>query len=164
MVGALVATLELVQQHPGVEAEEVPIGAQEALCVHGPGEQVPLLVLDRAQILGADLGSRLHLADVDPPAHPRLPQGGADLSHFDCKATGVSGVLKARQEGGSVVAGGARGGARGGRLGLGKVGQDPRYVGFADQHLAGLGAFVAGNDPAALEHVDQPPRARVAEP
>ena len=38
-----------------------------------------------------------------------------------------------------------------------------RQVGLGDQHLARLGALVAGDDPAPLEHVDQPAGARVAE-
>src|SRR5207245_6824445 len=32
-----------------------------------------------------------------------------------------------------------------------------------DEHAAGLRALVPGDDLAALEHVDQPPRARVAD-
>jgi hypothetical protein len=44
------------------------------------------------------------------------------------------------------------------------VREDPRYVGVGDQDLAGLRALVAGDDPASLEHVDQPTGACVAEP
>ena len=39
-----------------------------------------------------------------------------------------------------------------------------RQVGQRDQHLARLRALVAGDDPAALEHVDQAPGAGVADP
>ena len=42
--------------------------------------------------------------------------------------------------------------------------EHPREVGLADQHLARLRALVAGDHAAALEHVDQPPGARVADP
>ena len=42
-------------------------------------------------------------------------------------------------------------------------GQDARHVGLGDQHLPGLRALVAGDHAAALQHVDHPARARVAE-
>ena len=43
---------------------------------------------------------------------------------------------------------------------------DPKRIelGFADEHAPGLRTLVAGDDPAALEHVDQPARAGVADP
>src|SRR5438445_251775 len=66
---------------PAVETEVIAVGAQEALYVHRAGEQVPLLVLKRAQILGADLGPRLDLGDVDPSAHSRLAQRRSDVRH-----------------------------------------------------------------------------------
>ena len=37
-------------------------------------------------------------------------------------------------------------------------------VRFRDQDLARLRALIAGDDATPLEHVDQPPRARVADP
>jgi hypothetical protein len=42
-------------------------------------------------------------------------------------------------------------------------GEDPRQVALGDEDLARLGALVAGDDPPALEHVDEPARARVAQ-
>ena len=48
--------------------------------------------------------------------------------------------------------------------GLGEVGEHARDVALADQHLPRLGALVAGDDAAPLEHVDQPAGAGVAEP
>src|SRR5437588_7179058 len=42
--------------------------------------------------------------------------------------------------------------------------EDPRQVALAKRDLAGLRALVPGDDPAALQHVDQAARTRVAEP
>src|SRR3954449_5919925 len=50
-----------------------------------------------------------------------------------------------------------------GGIALPQVLDEALGVSLADQHLAGLGALVAGDHAAALEHVDQPARARVAE-
>ena len=47
--------------------------------------------------------------------------------------------------------------------GLSAAAQHPRQVRHRDQHLARLRALVAGDDAAALEHVDQAARARVAD-
>jgi hypothetical protein len=77
----LVAPLVVIDELAGVEPEVLAIGPQEALDVHVAGEQSPFLVLDRAEVLGADLRARLDLVDVDLGAHPRLPQGGADFCH-----------------------------------------------------------------------------------
>ena len=84
---ALVAALELVDQQAGVEPEEVAVGAQEALDVDLAREQVPLLVLDRAQVLGADLRPRLDLVDVDPARASAPPAGSAPMSAIGSKAT-----------------------------------------------------------------------------
>src|SRR5919106_1552410 len=45
----------------------------------------------------------------------------------------------------------------------GNVREHPLEVSLADQDAARLRALVAGNDPAPLQHVDQAPRARVAD-
>src|SRR2546430_384254 len=49
------------------------------------------------------------------------------------------------------------------RLGLAAT-EDPRQIRLGDQHLARFRALVAGDDAAALEHVDQPAGAGVADP
>src|ERR1700733_2461096 len=89
---ALVPSLVLVDEQAAVEPEEVAVGAQEALDVDGAWEQVPFLVLDRAQILGANLRARLDLADVDPRADPRLSKCRADIGHPPAKASGGGAV------------------------------------------------------------------------
>src|SRR3954454_5017887 len=76
---SLVAELVLLEQQLGVEPERLRVGPQEAADVRRPGEEVPLLVLERAQVLGTDLRLGLDLRDVDPRAHSRLAEGGADL-------------------------------------------------------------------------------------
>src|SRR5205823_3342683 len=50
-----------------------------------------------------------------------------------------------------------------GRRGLAQRRQNAWQVGLRDQHLPGLGALVAGDHAAPLEHVDHSPGARVAE-
>ena len=50
-----------------------------------------------------------------------------------------------------------------GLVGLPECRQDPRQVHLRDEHLARLGALVARDDPAPLEHVDQAAGARVAD-
>ena len=79
--GPLVARAVLLDQLARVEPEVVRVGAQERLDERGPGQQVPLLVLERAQVLGPDLRRRFHLGDVDPVAHARLAQLVPDLRH-----------------------------------------------------------------------------------
>src|SRR4051812_34501476 len=56
----------------------------------------------------------------------------------------------------------APGGLIGG-LGRPRIAEDAHEIGLADQHLPRLGALVAGNHSAALEHVDKPPGARVSD-
>jgi hypothetical protein len=80
--GPLVAALELVEQHSRVESEVVAVGAEKALGVDRAGQQIPFLVLDRAEVLGADLRLCLDLADVDPLAHPCLAQCRTDIRHM----------------------------------------------------------------------------------
>ena len=50
------------------------VGAQERLHVGRAGQQAPLFVLERAQILGADLGRLLDRGDVDLVADARFAQ------------------------------------------------------------------------------------------
>src|SRR5919204_366818 len=85
---ALVAQLVLLDEQLAVEPERIGIGAQEALDVRRARQEVPFLVLQSPQVLGADLRLALDLRDVDPRVHARLPQGGADVRHRAAKATG----------------------------------------------------------------------------
>src|SRR5262249_7347358 len=77
----LVAQLVLLDERSRVKPERVGVRAQEALDERRSGQQVPFLVLEGAQVLGADLRLGLDLRDVDPGTHPRLAQGRADLGH-----------------------------------------------------------------------------------
>ncbi len=77
------AQLVLVDEQLRVEIQRLGVRAQKALDVRRPGQQVPFLVLQRAQILRADLRRRLDLGDVDPRAHPRFTQRGSDVRHRD---------------------------------------------------------------------------------
>ena len=58
------------------------VRAQEALDEGRARQQAPLFVLERAQVLGADLRLRLDLGHVDALAHPRLAQRCSDLGHL----------------------------------------------------------------------------------
>src|SRR5215207_8340097 len=71
----------LLHEVARVEPQVVRVRAQERLDERGPGQQVPLLVLERAQVLGPDLRRRLDVGDVDPVAHARLAQLVPDLRH-----------------------------------------------------------------------------------
>ena len=127
----------------------------------GPGQQVPLLVLERAQVLGADLRRRLDLGDVDPGAHARLAQRCHRSPACGAKAIAAGADSRRLRIGREPrrLAPSAAPRRRSPR----QRGEDARQVGLGDQHLARLGALVAGDHAAALEHVDQPPGARVAE-
>ena len=52
------------------------------------GQDVELLVLERAQVLGADLRRLLDLGEVEALAQARLAEAVADLEHggADCRA------------------------------------------------------------------------------
>jgi hypothetical protein len=80
---ALVAQLVLLDEKLAVEAERVGIGAQERLDVSRAREEVPFLVLERAQVLGTDLRLGLDVRDVEALAHARLVKSGADVGHRD---------------------------------------------------------------------------------
>src|SRR5688500_3577245 len=78
---SVVAQLVLLDEQLPVDPQVLRVRAQEALDESGAGQHLPLLVLDRAQVLRTDLRRRLDLGDVDPRAHPRLLQRGADVGH-----------------------------------------------------------------------------------
>ena len=75
------ARVELVDVELPVEAEVLRIRAQEALDVRLGGQQLELVVLERAQVLAADLGRGLGFREVDPAAHASLAQAVPDLEH-----------------------------------------------------------------------------------
>ena len=64
-----------------VEAEVLRIRAEEALDVGLRGEDVELLVLERAQVLGSNLGALLELGEVESLAQARLSQACSYLEH-----------------------------------------------------------------------------------
>ena len=73
-------------QLAAVEPEVVRVGPQEGLGVDLAREQAPLLVLDRAQVLGADLGARLDLT-MSILARMRASRSIAPISSMPLKAT-----------------------------------------------------------------------------
>ena len=73
------AGVVLVDVELPVEPEVFGIGAEEALDVRLGREQRELLVLERAEILPADLGGELGLGEVDPPPNASLAEAVADL-------------------------------------------------------------------------------------
>ena len=84
---AHVAGVELVHVELAVEAEVLGVGTQEALDVGLRREEVELLLLERAQVLAADLGRLLDLAESRVPGAVRLTEAVADLEHgvVDCR-------------------------------------------------------------------------------
>ncbi len=81
LLGGDVARVVLVDVELPVEAQVLRVGAQEALDVGLRGQDLELLVLERAQVLAPDLGRRLGLDEVDLAAQARLAQAVADLEH-----------------------------------------------------------------------------------
>ena len=94
--------LEVIDEHPPVEAEHVGVGAQERLGEGVPRKQGPLLVLERTQVLGADLRARLELGNVEVLAHPRLAQLRADVSHFEAKGIRPPAPITVRPRAGAL--------------------------------------------------------------
>ena len=68
----------LVDERVPVETQELGVGAQEPLRVRVARENLPLLVLERPQVLGPDLGPLLDRLDVDLVASARPLQHLAD--------------------------------------------------------------------------------------
>src|ERR671930_1437048 len=87
------------------------------------------------------------------PATPR--QSGRDAAPVQLLRGRFRGVRHRRRRGGGLLF------ALAPRV---ERGEDAREVGLGHQDLARLGALVARDDAPALEHVDEPPGARVAEP
>ena len=65
------AGVVLVDVQLAVEAEVLGVGAEEALDVGLGREDVELLVLERAQVLGSDLRPLLELGEVESLAQAR---------------------------------------------------------------------------------------------
>ncbi len=84
------ARVELVDVQLPVEPEVLGVGAQEALDVRLGREQCELLVLERAQVLPANLGRKLGLSQVDTPARAGLTKAVADLEHGPRKGSRAS--------------------------------------------------------------------------
>ena len=74
LLGLLEARAVLVDQQVRVEPQELRVGAQEGLDVGRPRQHDPLLVLQRPQVLGADLRRLLDRRDVDLVADARFAQ------------------------------------------------------------------------------------------
>src|SRR5256885_15981770 len=75
---SLVVDPVLLHQELRVEPEILRVGAQERLDEGVAREQRELLVLERTQVLRADLRRGLDLRDVDLLAHPRFAQAFPD--------------------------------------------------------------------------------------
>src|SRR6185437_16094350 len=72
VAGVLVVEAVLLDERLAVEAQRLRVGAQEALDERRARQEAPLLILERPQVLGADLRLRLDLRDVDASAHTRV--------------------------------------------------------------------------------------------
>src|SRR5262249_10355919 len=71
----------LVDVELAVEAQVVRVGAQEALDVGLRRQEIETFVLERAQILAADLRPLLRLGDADLPPRAGLAKAAPDLEH-----------------------------------------------------------------------------------
>src|SRR5262249_2630697 len=74
LVAGRVADVVLVDVELAVETELVRVRAQEALDVGGRRQLLEVLVLERAQVLPADLRAQLELGEVELLAHTRLAE------------------------------------------------------------------------------------------
>ena len=86
--GRIVATMVVMWLWMGegaptvpVEAECVRVVPEKPLHVRRRRQDVELLVLERLQVLRANLRLLLELKEVEVLAHARLAQAGADLEH-----------------------------------------------------------------------------------
>ncbi len=78
-LSAHIPGIELVHVELPVEAEILGVGAQEALDVGLRREHLELLLLERAQVLAADLGGLLDLRKVECLAQSRLTEAVTNL-------------------------------------------------------------------------------------
>src|SRR5581483_5211548 len=82
------ARVELVDVQLAVQAEVLGVRAQETLDVGLRREELELLVLERAEVLAADLRRELRLREVEAPALASLPEAVADLEHAPERVAG----------------------------------------------------------------------------
>src|SRR5207248_10977662 len=75
------ARVVLVDVELALEPERVGVVPQEALDVRGRGQQVELLVLERLQVLAADLRLLLQLRELELLAQARFAKAVSDLEH-----------------------------------------------------------------------------------
>jgi len=76
-----VTGVELVDVQLPVEAQVLRVRAEEALDVGLRRQDVEVLLLERAQVLAADLRPGLDLRKVESLALPRLAEAVTDLEH-----------------------------------------------------------------------------------
>src|SRR6266511_1478100 len=87
------ARVVLVHIQLAVQPEVLGIGAEEALDVRLRREHVELLLLERAQVLPANLRRVFDLGEVELLAEAGFPQAAADLEHrADCSGRGRKSV------------------------------------------------------------------------
>src|SRR5207248_2839318 len=76
-----VARVVLVDIELAVQSEVLRVVPQEPLHVRLRGEHVELLLLERTEVLAANLGRLLDLGEIQVLAQARFPQAVADLEH-----------------------------------------------------------------------------------
>src|SRR5581483_2229026 len=81
LLAGAVADVVLIDVQLAVEPEVVRVRPQEALHVRRPGQRLERLVLERPEVLRADLRALLELREVELLAHARLAQAVTDLEH-----------------------------------------------------------------------------------
>ena len=99
LVAGLVVGAVLLHENVRVEAHQLRIGAQEGLDEGGPGERSPFLVLERPQILRANLRPCLDIRDVELLTHPRFPEGFAYRRHAAVHSGGRRSKRRAEDKG-----------------------------------------------------------------
>ena len=72
----------VLHQPVRIEPQHLGVAAQERLDEGGPGEHPELLVLERAQVLGPDLGLGLDVRDVEALSHSGFAQRVPDGRHL----------------------------------------------------------------------------------
>ncbi len=75
------ARVVLVDERLSVEAESLRVRAEETPHVRRCREDVEALVLERTEVLGADLRPLLELREVEVLTQPCLAEAGADVEH-----------------------------------------------------------------------------------
>jgi hypothetical protein len=81
LLARLVGRAVFLHKDLRVESERLRVGAQERLDEGRAGQHPEFLVLERAQVLGADLCRPLDVCDVEVLPHPSLAQAVPDGGH-----------------------------------------------------------------------------------